>query len=48
MPDFVLALLIKPFVLLIISVVFFIPARLAVQKMKDGKLKRLLLWRVGP
>lgn len=49
MPDFALALLIKPFVLLIITVLFLIPGRLAVQKwMRDGKLKRLLLRRIGP
>lgn len=49
MADFVLALLLKPFVLLIISVLFLIPGRLAVQHwMKDGRLKRLLLRRIGP
>lgn len=49
MPNFVMALLLKPFVLLVISVVFLIPGRLAVQHwMKDGRLKRLLLRRIGP
>ena len=49
MPDFAIAILIKPFVLLIISALFLIPGRLAVERwMKDGKLKRLLLRRIGP
>lgn len=42
-----LAMILKPFVLLAMSVIF-IPARLATQRMKDGKLKRLLLRRIGP
>ena len=48
MPPFVWAILLKPFLLLVLSVLVLIPARIAVQrKMKDGKLKRLLLRRIG-
>jgi signal transduction histidine kinase len=47
-PNFAIAILIKPFVLLILSVCVLIPARMAVERrMKDGKLKRLLLRRIG-
>jgi hypothetical protein len=39
------AVLLKPFAFLVLAAVVLIPARLAVQRfMKDGKLKRLLLW----
>ena len=49
MPDFVWGLLLKPFLLLFLSALILIPARLAVQnRMKDGKVKRLLLRRIGP
>jgi hypothetical protein len=48
MSDFAIAMLIKPFYLLALSVLVLIPVRLAVQRrMKDGKLKRLLLLRIG-
>lgn len=48
MPTFVIAMLIKPFALLILSVLVLVPARLAVQRrMKDGWLKRLLLRRIS-
>jgi hypothetical protein len=48
MPTFVWAIVLKPFALLVLSVCVLIPARLAVQRrMKDGKLKRLLLRRIG-
>lgn len=47
MPNFALALLLKPLVALAI----LIPARaiaLGLQRrMKDGRLKRLLLWRIS-
>lgn len=47
MPDFVLVMLLRPFVLLVLSVLVLIPARLAVQKwMPDGRFKRILLWRI--
>jgi hypothetical protein len=49
MPNFVIAMLIKPLVLLVLSFAVLLPARLLVQrKMKDGKLKRLLLRDIGP
>lgn len=48
MSNFAIAMLVRPFMLLILSVVILIPARMAVERhMKDGKLKRLLLRRVG-
>lgn len=41
------ALLLKPFALLVLAVTVLIPVRLLLQrKMRDGKLKRLLLWRI--
>jgi len=47
MPDFVLAIILRPFVLLLISVLFLIPGRLAVQRwLPDGRIKRVLLWRI--
>jgi hypothetical protein len=43
------AVLLKPFLFLALAVGVLIPARLAVRRyMRDGKLKRLLLTRVGP
>jgi hypothetical protein len=48
MSNFAIAMLVRPFMLLILSVLILIPVRLAVQRrMKDGKLKRLLLRRIG-
>lgn len=48
MSDFAIAMLLRPLMLLALSVVILIPARLAVQRyMRDGKLKRLLLRRVS-
>lgn len=39
------AVLLKPFAFLLLAAVILIPARLALQRyMKDGKLKRFLLW----
>lgn len=47
METFVWALLLKPVMLLVLAVLVLIPARLALQRyMKDGKLKRILLWRI--
>lgn len=44
MPAFVWALILKPFALLLLSVTVLTPARLLVQRrMKDGRLKRILL-----
>lgn len=41
------ALLIKPFVLLLVAGCVLIPVRLLIdRKLKDGKLKRFLLWRL--
>lgn len=49
MTPWLLALLLKPLILLVLGVFVLYPARMLVQKkMKDGKLKRLLLTRVGP
>lgn len=42
-----IALLIKPFVLLIGWVLFCYPALRLVRRMKDGKLKRFLLRPIG-
>ena len=48
MPPFVWAILLKPFVLLVLTIVVLLPARKAVErKMKDGRLKRLLLRRIS-
>lgn len=48
MPDFAWALLLKPFVLLLLAVVVLTPARRYVERrMRDGKLKKLLLTRVN-
>jgi hypothetical protein len=47
MPDIVLISFLKPLLLLVLAVTVLYPARIAVQrKMKDGKLKRLLLRRI--
>jgi len=47
MEPWVLALLLKPFVLLVLAVCILIPVRVLLsRKMKDGKLKRFLLWRL--
>lgn len=44
-----LAVLVKPFVALVLFGLICLPARIAVQKwMPDGKMKRLLLKPVGP
>jgi hypothetical protein len=46
MEPWAIALLVKPFVLLVLFVAVLYPARRAVERyMKDGKLKRLLLFR---
>lgn len=48
MEPWAIALLIKPFALLVLFVLVLYPARWAVQRyLPDGKLKRLLLRRVG-
>ena len=48
MDGWVWAVALKPFVALFLVACFGIPARLAVQRwMRDGKLKRFLLFRVG-
>lgn len=42
-----LALILKPFVLLILAVCVLIPARLAAQRfIPEGRIKRILLWRL--
>jgi hypothetical protein len=44
-----LAIVIKPFVLFVLAVCVLYPARVLTQKyMREGRLKRLLLRRVGP
>ena len=44
MESVLIALLLKPLLLLVLAVFFLIPARLAVQRwLPDGKLKRFLL-----
>jgi hypothetical protein len=49
MPDFAIAMLIKPFYLLVLSILVLTPARRAVERrMRDGRLKRLLLRDIGP
>ena len=48
MPDIVWVSLLKPVMLLVLAVGVLYPARMAVQRrMKDGKLKRLLLTRIN-
>ena len=48
MPDIVWISLLKPVVLIVLAVGVLYPARRAVERrMKDGKLKRLLLRRVN-
>lgn len=47
MDNWLIALFLKPFVLLVLFGFICLPARLLVQsRMKDSKLKRLLLWRL--
>ncbi len=47
MDGWLLALFVKPFVALIVFGLICLPARLLVQnRMKDSRLKRLLLWRL--
>src|SRR3569833_1694448 len=47
MPDFVLAIILRPFVLLLISVLFLIPGRLAVQRwLPDGRITRVIMWQI--
>lgn len=49
MEPFILAILIKPFILLILAVCVFWPMKAAIRRyMKDSKLKRLLLKDIGP
>lgn len=48
MPLFVWGIILKPFIALFILVGICLPGRLLVErKMKDGKLKRLLLRRIS-
>jgi hypothetical protein len=48
MDPWIWAVLLKPFAALLFFGVFVLPGRLLVERcMKDGKLKRLLLKRVG-
>jgi hypothetical protein len=48
MPDFAIALLLKPFVALAILAGICLPVRLLIERrMKEGRLKRLLLSRFG-
>lgn len=47
MEPWLIALLVKPFILLAGWVVFCYPALRLVHRMKDGKIKRLLLRPVG-
>ena len=47
MDAWALALFLKPFVFLLLAVLVLIPVRLLLQRsMKDGKLKRFLLWKL--
>jgi len=45
--SWILALILRPFAALILFGLVCLPARLAVQKMPDTKVKRVLLLRVG-
>jgi hypothetical protein len=47
MSTVVLAIFIKPLVALILFGIICLPARILVQKMREGKLKRLLLFRIS-
>ena len=48
MPNWLIAVLLRPFVLLILGVLVLYPCRRLVErKMKDGRLKRLLLTRIS-
>lgn len=41
------AVLLKPFAFLVLAVLVLIPARMAAQRfIPEGKLKRILLWRI--
>lgn len=45
---FALANFLKPFIMFVLSICVLYPARMAViRHMKDGRLKRVLLFRVG-
>lgn len=47
MEPWVIALLVKPFLLLILFGCIALPGRIAVQRyMREGKIKRLLLYRI--
>lgn len=46
MPNFVIAMLLKPFVALFFLLAMRGTRRATQRYVKDGKLKRLLLWRV--
>lgn len=48
MDNWLVGLAIKPFVALVLFLVAAVLARAITSRMKDGKLKRLLLRRVGP
>jgi hypothetical protein len=46
--NFVLAILLKPFILFVLAACILYPARKAVmRRMRDGRLKRFLLFRVS-
>jgi hypothetical protein len=47
MSTVVIAMIVKPFVALILFGLICLPARIIVQKMRDGKLKRFLLFRIS-
>lgn len=48
MPDFMIGVILKPFALFGLAYVVLTPARRAVEKrMKEGKLKRLLLRKIS-
>jgi hypothetical protein len=48
MDNWMIGLFLKPFVALFFFVIAALLARAITSRMKDGKLKRLLLRRVGP
>jgi hypothetical protein len=49
MPDFLIALLLKPFILFVLCVFVLYPCRLlAMRFLPEGRLKRILLTRIGP
>lgn len=48
MPDFAIAIFIRPFVFLVVTLTILLPAKyLTGRYMKEGPLKRLLLSRIG-